>query len=207
MEKINYLKILIILLGILFIRNNLLANGSPSLNNKDSCWLFFVQDSYLKIKKKIYLPLYINDDERELLGWFHFSNTEILYISPVYKSKTLVYKKASKVQVLFNKKNKYNENCIYYFGRFSHCKFSLVGSEHSYIIKVAWINPPPSHADVLKEIELSKDLKIIKMKISFMGSNPQSCSINITKYQFLQVFTKRGVVASVERSGHLQHAQ
>lgn len=144
----------------------------------DTCYLSMKKDTVLIIGEKKFFPIYINYDYIELLGWFCFSDKKILYISPVYKSKTLFYKKASKIQILFSRSRKCINNSIYYFGRFGHCKTTIVKKKSNYLLRVEWIDPPPSHADVLKEIELSRDLKTMKLKISFMGSSQQLCILN-----------------------------
>ena len=179
MNRIIYLSIFF---TVIFTHINVLYSKNTSYNSPaDICYLIIGKDSCIFKDKRKYLPVYLNDYKLKFLGWFYFSNREILYLSSEYKSEDLVFKQANDKQVLFNRKKKWNKNEIFYMDIFSHINLSLVKEDiNSYYLISQNILPPPSHANLLKEIEISKDLKTIKFKVYFRGEiQPHICILKV----------------------------
>lgn len=184
MIKINNLLVRILGFSIFILGSFTLKSENIKSIKSDSCFIEVKIDTFIKVENKLFYPYYISNRRTmvyELLGWFSISQEKILYLSDIYKNKNLLYKKASKPQILAKFKKNHFKNQIYYFGRFEHCSIKMTSSEKSFIFKIKSITNLPSDADILDQIIVSKNFNEISFKVFFMGSEKglQICSSHI----------------------------
>jgi hypothetical protein len=141
-------------------------------NQKEWCdasrFCFYKHDFKMVDSKKFY-PVYLGSDKENFLGWFHFSDKQILYLSPLYQEPNLKYKQGNEIQVILDKNKRVEVALLYYLGRFYHCKVTYVPAEPDYWLQVKPLEPLPSHADFLYDLWINQELKQLQFKVLFTG--------------------------------------
>jgi hypothetical protein len=145
-----------------------------------NCICFYQQEVRIVESQRFY-PLYLGRRKAEFLGWFHLSEKQILYLSPLHQMSGLNYPKANQVQILFDEHRTSDTLQMYYFGRFNHCQLYEIGCSDGYLFKVNQLGVFPSHGDYLQYLWISNDLKVIKFYIYFMGEKHHLCTFSITQ--------------------------